>query len=79
MDDKTLIFWEPVTWAFSFPFKKHSIIDVAIEDLLSEYSILDLQDVLKAFCGQIQDGKRGKVTRIIELKKILAKVRITDK
>ena len=56
IDDETIVFWEPVTWALSVYVKPNPITDTLIEDLMSEYSIMDVLQPLKLYCGQIRMG-----------------------
>ena len=60
VDDRTLVFWEPVTWGYVLPFKAEPVRDAILRDFLSEFSELDLLDVLKFACGEetVGEGSR---------------------
>lgn len=72
VDDDTILFWEPVTFAYMLPIKanpvasnsvrSHSclnymhlqILDNMLEDLLSQYTVMDFSHTLSAVCGELQ-------------------------
>ena len=56
IDDETIVFWEPVTWALTTYVKPNPIMDNALEALLSNYTIMDALYPLGLFCGKMENN-----------------------
>ncbi len=55
VDHETILFWEPVTWAYFFPVKANPILDDALTNIFDNLTIYDLKKALNLYCGEIED------------------------
>ncbi len=55
VDDETLLFWEPVTWAYWFPLRTNPAFDAVLTEILSKLSVADFMPVVNAICGTGRD------------------------
>ncbi|TRY67375.1 hypothetical protein TCAL_12092 [Tigriopus californicus] len=65
-DDETLIFWEPVTWAYTFPGSSHGLKDVILEAFFKNIKSYELSMLIQAFCGTKSDTNNSELSNFIQ-------------
>merc|ERR1712142_408734 len=56
VDDETIIFWEPVTYAYFVNVHENMIIDGVLDEYLKSHNITDFLPILKEFCGDMDEN-----------------------
>eukprot|EP00092_Neocalanus_flemingeri_P008290 GFUD01008936.1.p1 GENE.GFUD01008936.1~~GFUD01008936.1.p1 ORF type:complete len:562 (-),score=130.38 GFUD01008936.1:42-1727(-) len=56
VDDETIIFWEPVTYAYFVNVEQNIIIDGVLDAFLKSHNFTDFLPILKQVCGEIVEG-----------------------
>ena len=67
MDERTLIFYEPVTWGYFSPMQNNKILDMLLVNAMDSSSIFAIEDILTKICGPMDPNVTEKMPKSLDL------------
>ena len=76
VDTETLIFWEPVTYAYIVNSEPNIILDTLIDNFFKSQNYSIVLPIIKQVCGDLEEGAIEEMMRMKEVKSAIDRIKI---